>query len=133
MAERKFTPPTSFPAEYVTVGGERVRILSDQGYGIRPLIGEVLDKSGRWSLSQWSLEGRFYGGGEYYSGLDLCKPEPTVKHSRWVNVYEDGLVTLLRNSRQRADLGANENLPRIGVLRLDLMSDGTVRTEMEDV
>lgn len=132
MAERKFTPPTSFPAECVTVGGDRVRILSDQGCGIRPLIGEVLDKSGRWSLSQWSLEGRFYGGGEYYSGLDLCKPEPTVKHSHWINVYADGFSTL-RDSRGHADRGATANPPRTSVLRLDLMSDDTVRTEMEDV
>ena len=46
MTDRKFTPPTEFPAEYVTEGWQKAVILGRAPVGDYPLIGYILHTKG---------------------------------------------------------------------------------------
>lgn len=59
--------------------------------------------------------------------------EPTVKRTEWINVYRNQFGVVSGDRKTLDAIAQGGASPRIGVLRLDLMSDGTVRTEMEDV
>ena len=129
MSERKFTPPTSFPAEFVTERKHRARILSDQGEGNRPFVGEYLNIGGEWAPHKWGADGMAWPRTST-SVLDLHDPVPTVATQRWLNIYPSGLISS-HESRSAADRLAGRE--RIAVQRIDWLSDGTIRTEMEDV
>jgi hypothetical protein len=58
------------------------------------------------------------------------EPEPTVECQKWQNIYPRGIITTY-GSRSVANERADWD--RIAVQRIELMSDGTVRGEMEDV
>ena len=61
MSERKFTPPTTFPAEYQLGGGHRI-VLYAKGKGARPYVGQMKEFDG-WDWGQWwcfDEEGSYY-------------------------------------------------------------------------
>jgi hypothetical protein len=66
MTERKFTPPTYFPAEYITGHGEKVVILGRAPVGNYPLIGYILYAEGgsAWpdcsSSEGWTEDGQHH-------------------------------------------------------------------------
>lgn len=124
MSERKFTPPTSFPAEYVTACKKKAIVHTAAGEGARPLVGQVY-LGEEWFAASWTAD-----GAGSLEGFDLCDPEPTVERQVWQSVYPDGRIARW-NSQEFATSGTQDS--HIGILRLDLMSDGTVRTEMEEV
>ena len=86
MTERKFTPPTSFPAEYVTRDGVKVTLLA-KGTGEAPYCGQLecsnwiffrgdgscapcpaydLHDLPKFSLVQWANDFGYDGFGEWH-------------------------------------------------------------------
>ena len=92
MVDRKFTPPTEFPAEYVNGDGAEVVILGRSPVGDYPLIGYVLhadDKSDwpdRAIINSWTEVGKPYSDWpkNLYDLHDIPKRIAT-----WHNVYYD--------------------------------------------
>ena len=89
MTERKFTPPTEFPAEYVTTSRRKVVILGRAPVGDYPLIGYVLhaevgsDRPDFSSTKDWTEGGQHYiGSSGPYDLHDIPKRITT-----WHNVY----------------------------------------------
>lgn len=58
MTERRFTPPTEFPAEYVDEFGDKITLLA-RGKGERPYIGQ--HSNGVWRC--YGADGSFYADG----------------------------------------------------------------------
>lgn len=58
MTDRKFTPPTEFPAEYVTSDGRKAVILGRMPCGSYPYVGYVRDEDGSCTVSDWGKDGR---------------------------------------------------------------------------
>ena len=81
MSERKFTPPTEFPAEYVDGNGGKVTILGRSNEKERPLVG--FDDEGY--ACNYTESGAYYLGDEgRYDLHDIPKRITT-----WHNVYYD--------------------------------------------
>ena len=80
MTERKFTPPTSFPAEYVNGFGDQITLLA-RGIGLHPYIGQ--DGNGDWS--SYGEDGSFYADGS--NSQDDLHDLPK-KQVHWANDYE---------------------------------------------
>ena len=105
MTERKFTPPTSFPAEYVTRDGVKVTLLA-KGTGEAPYCGQL-------ECSNWIF---FRGDGSYapcpaYDLHDLPKTKV-----QWVNDYGHYGLGSWHGSREKAD-AASRTRDRIAVIR----------------
>ena len=102
--ERKFTPPTSFPAEYVTRDGVKVTLRA-KGTGEAPYCGQFDD--GNWIFLR--------GDGSYapcpaYDVHDL--PTTTVQ---WANDFGHDGFGEWHDSREEADEASDND--RIGVIR----------------
>jgi len=113
MTERKFTPPTEFPAEYVTGGGQKVVILGRGPNEKSPFIG-------------YNCYGDAFGWtehGEYY----LAEVSPYDLHdipkriTAWHNVY-DNWIGPQCYSRSKADIAATDG--RLCVYRIERDKDG---------
>lgn len=97
MTERKFTPPTEFPAEYAMndVDGTRVTLIGE-GVGEFPYVGQ--DEDGYWRI--FRRDGRNSTCAQY--GLyDL--PKTNVQ---WANDYEEIFGCTWHDSREEADANA---------------------------
>jgi len=79
MTERKFTPPTEFPAEYVDGGGTKVVILGRAPERVFPLVGYFPDGT----LASWTEGGRLFPTD--FSVQDLHDTPKRI--STWHNVY----------------------------------------------
>ena len=100
MDERKFTPPTEFPAEYVDGNGRKVVVLGRAPVGDYPLIGYTLHMEGKSALSDcWTEKGSMFTIEETSEG-DLHDFPKRI--STWHNVY-DNLVGPQCSSRSDAD------------------------------
>ena len=123
MTERKFTPPTTFPAEYRNGYGQKCVILVQDPSG--RFIGYV-DQGDEWRSRVWDATGWF--------GIDSTGPDlhdiPQVI-STWQNVHKTFGTFLLHRSRPEADKDALP-LSRIAVLRRDTI-DGVTTAHLEDV
>ena len=110
MTDRKFTPPTEFPAEYVDGWGHKVTILA-LGRGTHPLIGQDSDND----FAHYTDRGASDLGIKY----DLHDlPKRTV---RWQNFYPKGCCTR-HSSREYADDFATPD--RLCVHRIECDEDG---------
>lgn len=56
-----FTPPKTFPQEYITEDGRRAIILAE-GCGLYPYVGQVISRNGAVSTKAWSKSGYFTHG-----------------------------------------------------------------------
>jgi hypothetical protein len=114
MTERKFTPPTEFPAEYVDGFGIKAVILGRGPNKSSPFIG--YDANGY--ASSWTERGDYYDDEQsQYDLHDIPKRITT-----WHNVYEDW-VGAGGTSRNNVDRGATEN--RLCVYRFERDEDGS--------
>ena len=96
MDDRKFTPPTEFPAEYVTGNGRKVVILGRTPARDFPLAGYFPDGA----TVCWTEGGSLLINGSSHSDLhDISKRITT-----WHNVYGDW-ISPQRSTRSDADLG----------------------------
>ena len=120
-SERKFTPPTEFPAEYVDGDGNKAVILGRGPNEKFPFIGH--DAEGY--LRAWTELGYFYnGGGSPYDLHDTPKRIPT-----WHNVYGKWISPAF-SSRRDADysdykLPSAPTYERTAVYRIERDEDGS--------
>ena len=110
MAERKFTAPTQFPAEYVDGFGIKAVILGRGPNKSSPFIGYDADGY----ASSWTERGDYYDDEQsQYDLHDIPKRITT-----WHNVYE-GWV----GASNKVNRGATEN--RLCVYRIERNEDGS--------
>ena len=123
MTERKFTPPTEFPAEYVDGHGQKVVILGRAPVEDYPLIGFVLHtKEGSTCSSPegWTEDGQ--------NVIDWL-PSPDDLHdipkriTTWHNVYKTWLG-LQCAAREYAD-ACKDGENRLCVYRIERDEDGS--------
>ena len=115
MAKRKFTPPTSFPAEYVDGDGTKV-VIYGRGKGDKPLIGQMEDQHGFFYGVTYSEDGVDSRGDSWRDLHDIPKRITT-----WHNVY-DKWISPQRIARNDADAGKDTN--RLCVYRIERDEDG---------
>ena len=115
MTDRKFTPPTEFPAEYVTRDGKKAVIVArtpDERY---PLIGWVEGKKDNSFNCFWADNGGFHKDGrEIARDLFDIVQEPQ-KQVHWKNDYGHIVGDDWWDTREKADKCASDN--RIAVIR----------------
>ena len=127
MTERKFTPPTEFPAEYVTGDGQKAVILGRAPVGDYPLIGYTLHVEGKSALSDcWTEKGSMFTIEETSEG-DLHDIPKRI--STWHNVY-GGWVDHQSSTRKLADehheaCKGFRSRPRLCVHRIERDEDGS--------
>jgi hypothetical protein len=109
MDDRKFTPPTEFPAEYVDSNGDKAVILGRGPHKVFPFIGHNAAGYARY----WTEKGTFSSLG--INGFDLHDiPKRTAT---WHNVY-DGWISPPHSRRGDTDLGRNPR-DRLCVYRIE--------------
>ena len=109
MDDRKFTPPTEFPAEYVDSNGDKAVILGRGPHKVFPFIGHNAAGYARY----WTEKGTFSSSG--INGFDLHDIPKRI--TTWHNVYE-GWV----GASNKVNRGATEN--RLCVYRIERDGDG---------
>lgn len=114
MDDRKFTPPTEFPAEYVDSNGDKAVILGRGPHKVFPFIGHNAAGYARY----WTEKGTFSSLG--INGFDLHDiPKRIIT---WHNVY-DGWISPPHSRRGDTDLGRNPR-DRLCVYRIERDKDG---------
>ena len=117
MTERKFTPPTEFPAEYVDGEGNKAVILGRGPCEEVPFIG--YDAIG--DPQCWTKFGKYYIGSNTPHDLH----DITKRISTWHNVYSDWLSPQC-SSRSDADEISHRptHAGRLCVYRIERDPDG---------
>jgi len=113
MTDRKFTPPTEFPAEYVETKGGKVVILGRGPNEQYPLIG--YDHHG--DPTSWNNDGQF--DFDEPCGRDLHDIPKRI--TTWHNVYV-GDISVANSSREDADDPPKQT--RLCVYRIERDEDG---------
>ena len=113
MTDRKFTPPTEFPAEYVDGRGNRVVILGRSHHEVYPLIGFTHDGD----VENWTEDGTVFRDLSSIADLhDIPKRIAT-----WHNVYANQLSRSIYN---RAEVDSYCGQGRLCVYRIERDEDG---------
>jgi hypothetical protein len=108
MTERRFTPPTEFPAEYITSDGRKAVILGTMPCDEYPYAGYIVYEGGGCGAVAWKKGG---GGSPSSSLHDIPK-----KQVLWANdVMGTAGVGFWWESREKADAHATSS--RIAVIR----------------
>ena len=114
MDDRKFTPPTEFPAEYVDSNGDKAVILGRGPHKVFPFIGHNAAGYARY----WTEKGTFSSSG--INGFDLHDiPKRIIT---WHNVYKTWLG-LQCAAREYAD-ACKDGENRLCVYRIERDEDG---------
>ena len=117
MDDRKFTPPTEFPAEYVDSNGDKAVILGRGPHKVFPFIGHNAAGYARY----WTEKGTFSSSG--INGFDLHDIPKRI--TTWHNVYPSRVVSSGYSSREGADAYADAYIgPRLCVYRIERDADG---------
>lgn len=125
ITDRKFTPPTEFPVEYVTGDGHKVVILGMMPCDEYPYVGYIVYEDGSCGAYEWKKCG--FGGGMPSSSLhDLPK-----KRVRWMNHYSRFPGDFWCNTREEADAVAGPD--RIAVIRCEWTEGQPPQCFVEDV
>ena len=126
MTERKFTPPTEFPAEYVTGDGQKAVILGRAPVGDYPLIGYIIYTKGESAQPNSSSSDGWTEDGE--NNLDWSSPDDLhdipKRISTWHNVYSCSIREQC-TSRRQADAYAAAYQKRLCVYRIERDEDGS--------
>ena len=127
MTKRKFTPPTEFPAEYVTEDEQKVVVLGRAPVEDYPLIGYILHAEGeRAEPDCWTEKGSMFTIEEALGG-DLHDIPKRI--TTWHNVY-GGWVDHQSSTRKLADehheaCKGFRSRPRPCVYRIERDEDGS--------
>ena len=118
MSDRKFTPPTKFPTEYVDGNGNKAVILGRGPHEVFTFIGHNADGY----AASWTKKGKYYpenstDGPSRYDLHDIPK-----RISTWHNVETIGWLLGSYSSREEADIWAGP--PRLCVYRIERDPDG---------
>jgi hypothetical protein len=105
MTNRKFTPPTEFPAEYRNEFGDKIT-LRCKGIGEYPYIGQ--DGNGNWQ--DYRADGSFYVDPSKNDLHDIPQ-----KQVHWANDNKVFAGWAWQESREKADSFADSD--RIAVIR----------------
>jgi hypothetical protein len=109
MTDRKFTPPTEFPARYVTSDGHEAVILGKRPGDVSPYVGHIYE-SRSFPVVTWRSDGSYLNTGENRLDLhDLPK-----KQVHWCNDY-GSYTSDWGDSREEIDITVYSN--RIAVIR----------------
>ena len=125
MTKRKFTPPTKFPAEYVTGNGRKAVILGRAPVGDYPLIGYFLYAKGGSGWVNCSSPEGWTGDGQInpdWSSPDDLHDIPK-RITTWHNVYSCSIREQY-TSRRQADASAAAYQKRLCVYRIERDEDG---------
>jgi hypothetical protein len=115
MTDRKFTPPTEFPAKYATRDGKKAVIVAQTPAEDYPLIGWMEVENGKSFNAFWADNGVFcIDGGESARDLFDIVPEPQ-KQVRWANDYKWLTEPNWWRTRSQADTYADKD--RVAVIR----------------
>ncbi|MCI5040049.1 MAG: hypothetical protein MRY81_10230 [Donghicola eburneus] len=119
MTDRKFTPPTEFPAEYVTRDGRKAVIHGQMPEpSLFAFFGVVTDAAGGWVSGSWTGHGKATCLGPMDCTSDLQDLPPVRK--LWVNVYPTCGSIVISESRSDADcMDFISGRDRIGVIRIE--------------
>ena len=113
MTDRKFTPPTEFPAEYATRDGKKAVIMGTMPNNIAPYIGYVISDIATREQC-WSVDGAW--NDIHTSDYDLFDIVPSPKKQvHWANNYYGISFGHWWSTREIAD--ENEGNNRIAVIR----------------
>jgi hypothetical protein len=126
MTDRKFTPPTTFPAEYVTIDGKKAVIVGETPDENYPYVGWY-ERAGITVNSTWMKHGAFYKADP--SDCDLHNT--AKKHVHWANDYGDVLGDW-HETREDADKVSGYS-PRIAVIRRECVPGQPPQYFMESV
>lgn len=124
MTERKFTPPTEFPAEYVDGRGNKAVIMGRGPNKVFPFIGYEVDGDADGDVATWTELGDCYEGvRSRYDLHDIPKRITT-----WHNVYGNW-VSSTYFTRSHADEHYDvckefSPRPRLCVYRIERDEDG---------
>jgi len=103
--------------KYRTRDGREVRIYATDGRGDWPVHGAYLVNDG-WHLTTWRADGSFYIVEE--QPQDLIEVRPRIKIDCWVNVYDNGHVSLLYKTEQEAHSCSGGLVKRIACVKLTI-------------
>jgi len=93
--------------QYRTIDGREARVYATDGHPEEPVHGAFKDYNGKWVQSIWELNGRCKfrttaGTGEIC--VDLVEIKPRIKHSFWVNLYNESKHSDLFDAKADANL-----------------------------
>jgi len=120
MSERKFTPPTEFPTDYIDGIGRKVTIYA-MGHGQQPLLGQY----DNGAMVSFDLNGYYGISDEEYYGIsdeDYALHDIPKRIVSWYNVYAGGIL-LHHDCRDMADYMPSPN--RLCVYRIECDEDGS--------
>lgn len=115
MTERKFTPPTEFPAEYVNGYGDKAVVLGRRPNCSHPFIG--YDCEGE--VCTWTMEG---ANDELVSSRSDLHDTPK-RITTWHNVYSCSIRGQYA-SRRQADAFSTAHQNRLCLYRIERDEDG---------
>ena len=123
MTDRKFTPPTEFPAEYVTGDGRKAVILGTMPCDLYPYLGYIVHEDGSCGAFDWRKDGAAKSLSDLH---DLPK-----KQVRWMNDYGRFPGDLWCKTREEADEAAGRE--RIAVIRREWVEGQSPQYFVEEV
>ena len=100
---------------YRTRDGREVRIYAVDGAGADPIHGAIFTPEG-WEGCSWMQNGRWMRAKE--CSKDLIEVRPRIQREVWVNVYDDGHVSLPYKTQQIANAWAGGSATRIACVKL---------------
>ena len=103
--------------QYRTRQGEEVRIYATDGDEDMPVHGAILTKHG-WKVNSWARDGKWCPN--MTDKVDLIEVKPRIKIDRWVNVYDDGHVSLPYETEQKAHSWSGGSAKRIACVKLTI-------------
>ena len=116
MTDRKFTPPTEFPTEYVTTDGRKAVVVARQN-NYHPFVAVVTGADGKDHAGLFNED-----GSAAYSGLSPLDLHDLPKRIvTWHNVYHHNIYGAC-STRATADGGAG--VSRQCVYRIERDEDG---------
>jgi hypothetical protein len=106
---------------YRTRNGREVRILMTDGgdWGF-PVIAAYKDADNRWWPLHITADGRHCANKAVQNEFDLIEVKPRIKREVWVNVYDDGHVSLPYTTQQIANAWAGGSATRIACVKLTI-------------
>ncbi|CAB4124863.1 hypothetical protein UFOVP62_38 [uncultured Caudovirales phage] len=106
--------------QYRTRDGREVRIYATDG-GLEHCMthGAAKNKSGYWEAASWyTAHGGYYDCGVDHH-YDLIEVRPRHKRTVWLNMYSDGNVGKLYDSKEHAN-GVERTARRIACIKVEL-------------
>ena len=73
--------------KYKTRDGDEVRIYAVDCGTVTEIHGAYKNEDG-WYMRSWYEDGKYFGGNNNESGMDLIEVKPRIQRSYWMNIYK---------------------------------------------